>query len=248
MAKKKTEIVQVPETADVQTADSFIEKAIAVGAPVETLERLFDLQLRAKADKSRELFVSAMTGFQQDCPIIEKKKKVMNKDGSSIRYMFAPIDSIVTQIKPFLLKHGLSYRWEVDTKDNKVTAKAIVTHISGHSESSSFEVPVESSQWMTSTQSNASALTFAKRYSLCNALGIATGDEDTDALDAGQKDAKDPKAKIINRLKALKEKVGTKEEIEDAVFRLAKLKLDPSNFDEIITRLEVVISERHENS
>ena len=34
---------------------------------------------------------------------------------------------------------------------------------------------------MSGSQQNAAANTFSKRYALCNALGILTGDEDTDA-------------------------------------------------------------------
>ena len=34
---------------------------------------------------------------------------------------------------------------------------------------------------MSQTQVEAAALTFAKRYAFCNAFGILTGDEDTDA-------------------------------------------------------------------
>ena len=42
---------------------------------------------------------------------------------------------------------------------------------------------------MSQTQVEAAALTFAKRYAFCNAFGILTGDEDTDAKPAtGEKD------------------------------------------------------------
>lgn|SRR3990167_1916633 len=241
---KKTKEITVSK--DESSVTNLISQAIAGNVSVETLERLFSLREKVKAEAAKEAFVAALAGFQQDCPIIKKTKDVLNKDGRTVRYSFAPIDSIVTQIKAPLLKHGISYRWEVDTKDGKVTAKAIVTHLLGHSESSSFEVPVDTEGYMTNPQKNASALTFAKRYSLCNALGIATGEEDTDATDAGQKDAKDPRTKIITRLRSLGEKTGTKDEIQEAVKRLTTLDLVKENFDEIVTRLEVVISDRHE--
>lgn len=248
MSKKDNEITWIEPTQQEQSVEGYITQAIAEKLPVETMERLFALRERVKAEAAKEAFVKSMMGFQQDCPVIEKTKDVMNKDGRTVRYKFAPIEAIVTQIKPYVLKHGLSYRWEVDTKDGKVTARAIITHILGHSESSAFEVPVDVEGYMSAPQKNASALTFAKRYSLCNALGIATGDEDTDATDVTQKDPKDPKSKIVFRLRALKEKTATKEQIQEAVTRLAKLELEPENFDEIITRLDVVISDHNESN
>jgi hypothetical protein len=58
--------------------------------------------------------------------------------------------------------------------------------------------------YMTAPQKYASAQTFAKRYALCNVLGISTGDEDTDATDVNKENtAKSDKAKIMFLLKAL---------------------------------------------
>lgn len=246
--KSTTSEVSVRETKDEASVSNFINQAIAQNLPVETMERLFALRKEVKAEAAKEAFVQALGGFQQSCPVIQKTRNVMNKDGRTIRYSFAPIDSIVTQIKAPLKKHNLSYRWEVDTKDGKVTARCIITHALGHSESSSFEVPVDTEGYMTAPQKNASALTFAKRYSLCNALGISTGDEDTDATDVGQKDAKDPRTKVITRLRALGEAAKTAEQYKEAVMRLTKLDLVPENYDEIVTRLEVIISDRHEGN
>ncbi len=240
---------RAPETADENSVTTFISQAIAANAPIETMERLFELRSKVKAEAAKEAFVVALSNFQRDCPVIEKKKSVFNKDGRTLRYKFAPIDSIVEQIKQALTANGLSYRWTVDTTDSGIIATCVITHVLGHSESSSFTVPVVMSDYMTSPQSHASALTFAKRYSLCNALGIATGDEDTDATDSKKaKEPQSPKAKIIFRLRSLGEKTNTKEEVEEAVQRLTKLELSDENFDEIITRLEVVISDRHESN
>lgn len=218
------------------------------------MERLFALRANVKAETAKEEFVKALAKFQEECPVIVKTKSVLNKDGNTVRYKFAPIDSIVEQIRKHLATNGLSYRWEVTNEANGIKATCIITHTLGHAESSSFLIPVEQprsdgKEYMTQPQRHASALTFAKRYSLCNALGIATGDEDDDALSAKKEvDAKDPRAKIIMRLRSLKEKVQTKEEVQEAVARLTKLDLAPHNYDEIVTRLEVVISDRHEQN
>lgn len=233
------------------SVDTFISQAIAVNAPVETMERLFALHKEVKAEKAKEAYVQAMTVFQAECPVIKKTKKVLNKDGRTVRYMFAPIDSIVEQIKKPLSKATLSYRWEVKNENGEIRAICIVTHSLGHSESSDFSVPIDEEGYMTAPQKVASALTFAKRYSLCNALGISTGDEDTDATDVKKTpDAKDPRSRIILRLKSLGYDVmktkESKESVEKIVKELTKLPLEEKNYSEIVDRLEILIAEAHE--
>ncbi len=62
-----------------------------------------------------------------------------------------------------------------------------ITHILGHSETSTFEAPIDKDSYMSAPQQYAAASTFAKRYAFCNALGILTGDEDNDAVGVGSK-------------------------------------------------------------
>lgn len=242
--KKKNEVAVIEkESASVET---FISQAISAGLPVETLERLFGLREKVKAEAAKEAYLSALSAFQEACPVIKKTKKVLNKDGT-VRYMFAPLDSIVEQIKKPVADNGLSYRWETKQEEGKVKAICIVTHKMGHSESSDFEVGVDKEGFMTAPQKIASALTFAKRYSLCNALGISTGDEDVDATDQKKdKTPKSDKAKIVLLLRMLKAKTGTKEEIEASVKRLVDLDLQEKNYPEIVGRLEETVKEQQE--
>lgn len=247
--KERSTEVAVSPIQENSSVEAIISQAVMANASVETMERLFALRKEVKAETAKEEFVKALGQFQQDCPIIEKTKAVLNKDGRTIRYKFAPIDSIVAQIKAPLDRAKLSYRWQTKTEGKSVTATCIVTHVLGHSESSDFAVDIDQEGYMSGPQKAASALTFAKRYSLCNALGISTGDEDDDATTARKEsDAKSPKTKIITRLRTLGEKTETKEQIEEAVKRLAKLDLVAANFEEIVARLEVVITERHEGN
>ncbi len=231
------------------SVDTLIQKAIESNVPVESLQRLLLMRETLLKEKAKTAFIQAMSDFQKKCPVIEKKKKVMNKDGTTIRYKYAPIDSIVEQIQKPLGESGLAYTWTVKNETGKITATCKVTHIEGHSEESSFEIPIDSEGYMTAPQKVASALTFAKRYSLCNALGISTGDEDTDAVDVKKEpEAKSVKSKIILRLKTLGEETGTKEKVALAVNKLTKLELVENNYEEIATRLEVLVGEQNENS
>lgn len=242
--KSKTSIVKSPKKDT--SVDTFISQAITANVPVETMERLFALKKEVKAEQAREEFVRAISGFQSECPVIEKTKKVLNKDGS-LRYQFAPIDSIVKQIQTPLAKYELAYTWKVLNDPGFITAVCTITHSMGHSETSDFKIPIDTEGYMTAPQKYASALTFAKRYSLCNALGISTGDEDVDATDQ-HKDAepKSDKAKIMFLLKTLKIDTTTKETISRSVLELTQLELIEKNYGEIVARLEEVIKERQE--
>ncbi len=226
-----------------------ISQAIAQSVPVETLEKLFALREKVKAEQAREAFVSALSGFQSICPIIQKTKKVMNKDGATIRYQYAPIDSIVDQIKKPLAQYSLSYTWTVKNEPELITAICKITHSLGHSEESSFQIPVDKEGYMTAPQKVASALTFAKRYSLCNALGISTGDEDTDATDVGKEgNPKSDKAKIIFLLRSLGHDTKTKEAIIRIVQELTQLELEEKNYAEIVGRLEILVQDKNEGT
>jgi hypothetical protein len=242
--KSKTSIVKSPKKDT--SVDTFISQAISANVPVETMERLFALRGEVKAERAREEFVRAMSGFQSECPVIEKTKKVLNKDGT-LRYQFAPIDSIVKQIQGPLAKYKLAYTWKVVNDPGFITAVCIITHSMGHNETSDFKIPIDTEGYMTAPQKYASALTFAKRYSLCSALGISTGDEDVDATDQNkEKDAKSDKAKIIFLLRQMKYDTKTKESIERFVKELTTLELEEKNYGEIVNRLEIIVKERQE--
>lgn len=170
--------MQAQETASIE---NFIGQAIQQGLPVETMERFFALRKEVKAEQAKEAFTAAMAAFQGECPVIVKDKEVWS--GNKLRYSYAPLDSIVNQVRAYLGKNGLSYTVDVKTENGILTATCKITHILGHSETSSFEAPIDKDSYMSAPQKYASASTFAKRYAFCNALGILTGDQDTDAAD-----------------------------------------------------------------
>lgn len=247
----KTKAVKVVEPAvsqDTKSVDSFITLALSNNAPIETLERLFALHKEVEAEKAKSAYVQAMASFQQDCPVIEKTKKVMNKDGATVRYIYAPIDSIVSQIKDSLGRNGLSYTFTVENGDKGMTAIAKVTHVMGHSETSSFTIPIDMEGYMTAPQKYASAQTFAKRYALCNVLGISTGEEDTDATDVKkEKTPTSDKSKIVFLLRTLGKEGKTKEATIDAIKELTQLEATDENAKEIVNRLELLVAEKTEH-
>lgn len=183
MAPKPTKAV-VAKAAPVvvvdNTAENLISQAIQKGVDVGTMERLLAMRATIKAEQALEAFNRAMAAFQGSQPAIVKDKIIKDKYGKE-RYRYAPMDVIVRQVKDGLQENGLSYTTDAIVEEGWVTAVCKVTHTLGHSETSQFKVPIDKDGYMSAPQKFAAALTFAKRYAFCNAFGILTGDEDTDA-------------------------------------------------------------------
>jgi len=167
--------VKEPKDLIMAMAQIAVEKA-----DVGTLERLVELRKQIKMERAKEEFYQALSAFQAELKPIKKSKVVKNKD-STVRYSYATFDDIIESIQPLLEKHGLSYRFETEFEDKSVSVKCVITHLLGHQEVTSFKTVIEYSGRMLPIQEWGSALTYAKRYSLSLALGLAT-EEDTDAI------------------------------------------------------------------
>ena len=198
---KTTAIAKTENNALSFNAETLISQAIASKADVGTMERLLAMRKNLKDEWAKEQFDKAMAAFQSECPIIKKTKTVKTKSGDDA-YSYAPLDTIVIQVKPILEKHGFSYSTQTETSEKMVKATCVAKHKDGHSESSSMEVPLgNKTQVMSDTQVVAAAITFAKRYAFLNEFGILTGDEDKEEiLNTGEK--KDT-TNYLDKLKAV---------------------------------------------
>ena len=191
-----------PESADVT---ALLRQAIEKDVPVETMEKLLTMRRELRAEWARDQYHTALANFQSELPVIKKTRKVMNKDGKTERYSYAPLDSIVAQVKKLLEKHGFSHREDATIDGKFVKAQCIITHRHGHSETSEFAVPIDPTAYMNDAQKYASALTFSKRYAFCDALGILTGDADTDTVEIANEPDKPERHR---RTTAYEEKTG----------------------------------------
>lgn len=167
--------------------ESLMAKAIEHGLSPETMEKFLAMRQQLKAEWAKEQYTRAMSNFQSQCPTIVKTKGVKTKSGA-VAYKYAPIESIVEQVKPYLQENGFSYSTSMEVLPDGVRVVCKVTHIDGHSEESPMQVPLGTkTDIMSQSQVTAAAQTFAKRYAFCNAFGILTGDEDNDAAPVDNK-------------------------------------------------------------
>lgn len=161
--------------------ENLIAQAIKQGLPVETMEKLLAMRRELKAEWAREEYFKALSRFQKECPVIEKKAVVdytSKRTGGRTKYAYARLEDIVSQVRDILERHGFSYSFQPGT--DSITC--CVYHSAGHSEKTSFPLIIDKDAMMNDNQKAGSANTYAKRYAFCNAFGIMTGDEDTDAI------------------------------------------------------------------
>ncbi len=161
--------------------DSMILQALDKNVSVETLEKLLAMRKEYMAEQAMNAFNQAMTDFQNECPIIKKTKGVTTNTGV-LAYRYAPLDSIVSQVRGLIFKHGFSYHISTEVVGSNVIVYCTVNHIQGHSKVTPYgPVPLgQQTAIMNDTQVVAAAFTYAKRNAFCNAFGIMTGETDTD--------------------------------------------------------------------
>lgn len=138
------------------------------------LELILNAREKWQADESRAMFNRASVKFQQRVAIIPKLDKAYDK-------MYARTDRIWREIRPLLDECGLAVTWEsVKTTDSGCVLDGHLRHIGGHAQPLHHEIPMpDLLKGQNAAQRAGSAETYAKRYALCAALGIQTGD-DTD--------------------------------------------------------------------
>lgn len=158
-----------------------LQLAIENKADIQQLEKLMDLQDRWNAGLAKKSFLAAISNFQNDVPEI-KKTKTVDYGAGKAKYKFADIADIDKAIKAPMKKNGLSKRWEVKDETDKLIVTCIISHVDGHSETTTMSAPKDTSPGKNEIQMRASAITYLKRYTMTSALGITTADDDVDGV------------------------------------------------------------------
>lgn len=119
-------------------------------------------------------FAKAFTDALAEMPQIGKDKTA---DMGNYSYKYADLNTILEAIRPVLKKHGLTVAQSAVNVDSKVGVETRIYHTSGHVEVFGPLVLPGGSN----AQGYGSAITYARRYSLTAALGIAPDEDDDGA-------------------------------------------------------------------
>lgn len=175
-------VMKPAETLPAVTPAQMLQMAVQQGADLDKLEKLMELQERWEASQARKAWVSAMAAFKANPPNIGKNKHVRftNKAGTVTDYWHATLDNVCDVVAKALSAHGLSHRWETQQADGRIKVTCYVTHVGGHSESTSLNAPADDSGGKNQIQGIGSAVTYLQRYTLLALTGLATGETDDD--------------------------------------------------------------------
>lgn len=159
---------------------ALIQQAVEHGSGVETLERLLAMAKDVRAEQARAAWHDAMAKFQAEAPVVNKSKKarVQTRTGGSYEYSYAPLEDLISAMRPVLAKYGLSVVFKTIVDKTHVEASADVAHQDGHVESCKFAVPIDLESRMNAAQQVGSACTYARRYAYLSALGLSPEDDD----------------------------------------------------------------------
>lgn len=166
------ELVTLPQSPT--TPMEMLSLAVSQGADLDKISKLMDLHERWEAGNAKRAFVQAMSDFKAETIHVTK-----DKDNLQYKSKYVSLGNLVNTVTPFLSKHGLSHRWDIE-QTNGVRVTCVMTHILGHSESVSFVAPPDKSGAKNPIQEIKSAVTYAKACTFESICGLASTDHNTD--------------------------------------------------------------------
>ncbi|MBP0930913.1 ERF family protein [Listeria innocua] len=127
----------------------------------------------------------ALSKFQEK---VEQPAKTANNPFFKSSYV--PLENVISAVKKHAPDLGLSYIQIPLTEENKVGVKTILMHSSGEFvEFDPFMLPLDKN----TAQGAGSALTYARRYTLSSAFGIASDEDDGNGASGNTKANKSSK-------------------------------------------------------
>lgn len=175
---KATAPVQAPAQPSAVTEAaaifSMIERVAAQpDVPIERVEQLFKLYTQMDAERARRSYHAAFAQMQPALPAVERKGKAHNSK-------YARFEDVVSAVMPVLAANGFGMSFRIAETAGKVVVTCILSHRDGHSESTNYAFPYDTSGSKNAIQAIGSATSYGKRYTMNALLGIATKDEDDD--------------------------------------------------------------------
>lgn len=143
------------------------------GCDPAKLRELLAVRREWNADEAAAAFNAAVVLFQQKCAIVGKLDQANGRS-------YARLDRIWRTVRPLMEECGLAVTWESMVVDGGFCeVKGHLRHSRGHAQPLMHRMPLpEGNNSMNSAQRAGSGETYAKRYAICAALGIQTGEDD----------------------------------------------------------------------
>ena len=167
------------------TIEDLMSQAISTGN-VEVMQKTFEMWMTLKKETARETYNRSLKAFQEECPPIKKEKAVKNKDRTSVRYKYAPLEHVVAIAGPHLARHGFSWDFDSEPTEHGNKVSCTLKHGDGHQETRSATAPADpmalTVMMMNVDQQHGAAESYAKRRAFLNVTGLIPEGEDSDGV------------------------------------------------------------------
>jgi hypothetical protein len=146
-----------------------IQASIDVGATVDDLHRMMDLQVRHENRMAKKEFDAAIQRLIEDLPVfVGHNKKGHNSD-------YADLPQVMSAITPALRKHGFGLRWKTNN-DGKNEVVTCLLSYGGYTDETTRAAPPDKKGGKSDVQASQSTVTYLQRRTVLQALGIVTAD------------------------------------------------------------------------
>lgn len=173
----------VAVASETSETSALLRMAVENDFDADKLEKLIQLKNQEEERQAKKEFDIHFMALQKKLPAIKKGKAVYNNDGKLL-YKFAPIELILNEnVKSIIAEHGFSVFWDQKDLDKEIEISCVVAGWE-HEKRTTMRSPVvaQSAGGINIIQQRGITITYLKRYTLCNALGIIIEDEDTDGV------------------------------------------------------------------
>ena len=161
-----------------QSPMQMMMEATRAGVPLETIERMWALNVKHEEREAQKAYIVAMAAFKKNPPKIIKDKHVhFESQKGTTDYDHATHYGVTSAIIAAISEHGFSHAWVPDQVDGKVGVTCTLTHSKGHSESVRLESAPDVSGGKNSIQAIVSAKTYLERHTLLAITGLSTADQ-----------------------------------------------------------------------
>lgn len=145
---------------------------------VEAIGMMLEYRRQEEQREAVKAFNRALTQFRRECPPIPRDKEIPR------RGRYATLEQIQTIVDPLLGRFGLTYTWNSrpGSSEGRVVAITTLRHEAGHSESSEFEAKEDQNMAVNDTQKGESALSYGRRITLGNILGLNYTDPNAESI------------------------------------------------------------------
>lgn len=181
-----SDIIQQQQSNNEGSLRSIIKQiALDPEGDANKLEKLLDIHMKWEDREAKKAFSRAFADLQAEMPPMEQTKKVSFGKGG---YGYTPLADYLIMAQPYFSKHQFCCRYDQFIPENaptKVGVAFILTHVDGHSESSSLAAEIQPAikgkegrgDVQNSTQALAATVESLRRYTFRSLLCIKNVDD-----------------------------------------------------------------------